>query len=56
MVGEHTLLFAAGAEQIALTHRSFDRRAYATGAVRAALWARGKPPGLYDMKHVLGMV
>ena len=55
VVGEHTLLFAAGAEQIALTHRSFDRRAYATGAARAALWVRGKPPGLYDMKHVLGM-
>jgi len=55
VVGEHTLLFAAGAEQIALTHRSFDRRAYATGAVRAALWAHGRVPGLYDMKHVLGM-
>lgn len=55
VVGEHTLLFAAGAEQIALTHRSFDRRAYATGAVRAALWVHGRAPGLYDMKHVLGM-
>jgi 4-hydroxy-tetrahydrodipicolinate reductase len=38
-----------------LTHRSFDRRVYATGAVRAALWLRDQPPGLYDMKHVLGM-
>ena len=55
VVGEHTVLFAAGAEQIALTHRSFDRRVYATGAVRAALWAQGRAPGLYDMKHVLGM-
>jgi 4-hydroxy-tetrahydrodipicolinate reductase len=55
VVGEHTLLFAAGAEQIALTHRSFDRRVYAAGAVRAALWLQGRPPGLYDMKHVLGM-
>ena len=55
VIGEHTLLFAAGAEHIALTHRSFDRRAYATGAVRAALWAHGQAPGLYDMKHVLGM-
>jgi 4-hydroxy-tetrahydrodipicolinate reductase len=55
VVGEHTLLFAAGAEQIALTHRSFDRRVYATGAVRAALWAHGRAPGLYDMRHVLGM-
>jgi 4-hydroxy-tetrahydrodipicolinate reductase len=55
VVGEHSLIFAAGAEQIVLTHRSFDRRTYATGAVRAALWAAGKPAGLYSMAHVLGM-
>jgi 4-hydroxy-tetrahydrodipicolinate reductase len=55
VVGEHTLLFAGATEHIALTHRSFDRRIYATGAVRAALWLRGRKPGLYDMKHVLGM-
>lgn len=55
VVGEHTLLFAAGSEHIALTHRSFDRRVYATGAVRAARWAVGQAPGLYDMRHVLGM-
>lgn len=55
VVGEHTLLFAAASEQIALTHKSFDRRVYATGAVRAALWVHGRTPGLYDMKHVLGM-
>lgn len=55
VVGEHTVLFAAGAEHIALTHRSFDRRAYATGAVRAAVWASGKPPGLYGMATVLGL-
>lgn len=55
VVGEHTVLFAAGSEHIALTHRSFDRRVYATGAVRAALWLQGRAPGLYDMKRVLGM-
>jgi 4-hydroxy-tetrahydrodipicolinate reductase len=55
VVGEHTLIFAAGSEQISLTHRSFDRRVYATGAVRAAQWVIGRAPGLYDMKHVLGM-
>jgi 4-hydroxy-tetrahydrodipicolinate reductase len=55
VVGDHTLVFAAGAEQISLTHRSFDRRVYATGAVRAARWVAGQAPGLYDMKHVLGM-
>jgi 4-hydroxy-tetrahydrodipicolinate reductase len=55
VVGEHTLIFAAGAEHIALTHRAFDRRAYATGAVRAALWLQGRPPGLYSMMDVLEM-
>ncbi len=55
VVGEHTLIFAAGAEHITLTHRAFDRRAYATGAVRAALWLRGRPAGLYSMMDVLDM-
>jgi 4-hydroxy-tetrahydrodipicolinate reductase len=55
VVGEHTLIFAAGAEHIVLTHRSFDRRAYATGAVRAALWLIDRPAGLYSMMDVLGM-
>jgi len=55
VVGEHTLLFASGTEHIALTHRAFDRRVYATGAVRAALWLAGRAPGLYSMMDVLGM-
>jgi 4-hydroxy-tetrahydrodipicolinate reductase len=55
VVGEHTLIFASGTEHIALTHRAFDRRAFASGAVRAALWVAGKPPGLYSMMEVLGM-
>ncbi len=55
VVGEHTLIFASGTEHIALTHRAFDRRAFATGAVRAALWIIGKQPGLYSMMDVLGM-
>ena len=55
VVGEHTLLFAAGDEHIALTHRAFDRRAFAVGAVQAACWVVGRAPGLYDMMDVLGM-
>jgi 4-hydroxy-tetrahydrodipicolinate reductase len=55
VVGEHTLIFAAATEHIALTHRAFDRRAFATGAVRAALWVVEQPPGLYSMMDVLGM-
>src|SRR5205823_6088894 len=32
VVGEHTVIFASGTEHIALTHRAFDRRTFATGA------------------------
>jgi len=55
VVGEHTLLFAAADEQFALTHRAFDRRAFAAGAIRAALWVASRPPGLYGMDDVLGL-
>lgn len=55
VVGEHSLLFAAANEHITLSHRAFDRRAFATGAIRAAGWVHGRPAGLYGMTHVLGM-
>ncbi|HST75893.1 MAG TPA: dihydrodipicolinate reductase C-terminal domain-containing protein, partial [Acetobacteraceae bacterium] len=55
VVGEHTLIFASASEHIALTHRAFDRRVFATGAVRAALWLKDRPAGLYGMADVLGM-
>jgi 4-hydroxy-tetrahydrodipicolinate reductase len=55
ITGSHTVLFTSGDEQISLTHHAFDRRVFATGAVRAALWLQGRPPGLYAMRDVLGM-
>ncbi len=55
VVGSHSLMFTAAAEQIVLTHHAFDRRVFAIGAVRAALWLHGKPPGLYSMRDVLGL-
>jgi 4-hydroxy-tetrahydrodipicolinate reductase len=56
VVGEHSLLFAGSDEQIILTHRAFDRRTFAAGAVRAALWVQDRVPMLYSMRHVLGLV
>ncbi len=55
VVGEHTLLFAGASEHVAITHRAFDRRVFATGAVRAALWVQGQAAGLYSMRDVLGL-
>jgi len=54
-VGVHTVMFAAAGERLELSHRSFSRETYASGAVRAALWLKGKKPGLYGMKDVLGL-
>lgn len=54
VVGDHTVIFAGDGERIELTHRATSRQVFAKGAVRAALWARGKPPGLYTMRDVLG--
>ena len=55
VVGEHTVVFAAEGERLELTHKASAREVFARGAVKAALWARGKPPGLYAMDDVLGL-
>ena len=55
VVGEHSVIFAGPAERIELAHRAEDRMIFARGAMKAALWARGKKPGLYSMADVLGL-
>jgi 4-hydroxy-tetrahydrodipicolinate reductase len=55
VVGEHTVLFAGMGERLEITHRATSREQFARGAVRAARWVVGKPAGLYDMRHVLGL-
>jgi 4-hydroxy-tetrahydrodipicolinate reductase len=55
VVGDHTVTFAGPAERVELTHRAEDRMIFARGAVKAALWARGRQPGLYSMADVLGL-
>jgi 4-hydroxy-tetrahydrodipicolinate reductase len=55
VVGEHRVIFAGPGERIELAHIATDRGIFARGAVRAALWARGRSPGLYSMQDVLGL-
>ena len=55
VVGDHTVIFAANGERIEITHKASSREIFAKGAVRAALWAAGKKPGLYSMRDVLGL-
>ena len=56
VVGDHIVTFAGLGERIELTHRATDRLAFARGAMRAARWLVGRPPGLYSMLDVLGLV
>ena len=55
VAGEHTVALVGDGERIELTHRATNREVFARGAIKAALWARGKPPGLYSMRDVLGL-
>lgn len=54
VAGDHTVIFAGSDERIELTHKAGDRAIFARGALRAALWATDKPPGLYSFADVLG--
>jgi 4-hydroxy-tetrahydrodipicolinate reductase len=53
IVGEHTVLFAGPGEELRLSHRAGDRGIFARGALRAALWLRGQPPGRYGMSDIV---
>jgi 4-hydroxy-tetrahydrodipicolinate reductase len=53
IVGEHTVLFAGPGEELRLSHRAGDRTIFARGALRAALWLAGQPPGRYGMSDFI---
>jgi 4-hydroxy-tetrahydrodipicolinate reductase len=55
VVGEHSVIFAGPHERLELVHKAEDRMIFARGAVKAALWARTRRPGLYTMSDVLGL-
>jgi len=55
VVGDHTVTFGVAGERVELTHKASSRDAFAMGALRAAQWAAGRKPGLYDMSDVLGL-
>ena len=53
VIGDHTVMFAGDVERVELVHKAQSREAFAAGALRAALWAADKAPGLYNMRDVL---
>jgi len=55
IIGEHTVLLASDEELLQIRHEALDRAVFARGALRAAAWLAGQPPGLYSMREVLGL-
>ncbi len=55
VVGDHTVVYAGNGERLELTHKSASRDTFANGALRAAIWACCREPGLYSMENVLGL-
>ena len=55
VIGDHTVMFAGDVERVELVHKAQTREAFAAGALRAALWAADKAPGLYNMRDVLDL-
>lgn len=53
IVGEHTVLFAGNDEVIEIKHSANSREIFATGAIAAARFLKGKPSGMYSMKDIV---
>ncbi|MGF2226558.1 4-hydroxy-tetrahydrodipicolinate reductase [Brucella sp. NF 2653] len=56
VIGDHSVILAGAGERVVLSHHAEDRSIFARGAIKAALWAHGKKPGLYSMLDVLGSI
>jgi len=55
VIGEHEVIFTSETEKISIKHEALSRNIFANGALKAAIWSRGKDPGLYSMVDVLGI-
>ena len=49
VVGDHDLILRTDDEEITISHRAFDRKIFAKGAVQAARWIIKKPAGMYQL-------
>jgi 4-hydroxy-tetrahydrodipicolinate reductase len=52
VVGEHEILFLGPGERLVLRHSVTDRAVFARGALTAAAWLSGQPPGRYSMSDI----
>ena len=53
VAGDHDVLFLGTDERLILSHRAESRMIFARGALAAARFLHGTPPGLYSMRDVI---
>jgi 4-hydroxy-tetrahydrodipicolinate reductase len=53
VIGDHVIHLLGSGERLELTHRATSRDVFAHGALRAATWIDGKPPGRYSLRQVV---
>ena len=53
LVGRHEVHFSGPGETVTVSHTAHSRNTFAAGALRAAAWIVGKPPGLYTMRNAM---
>ncbi|MBP3380613.1 MAG: 4-hydroxy-tetrahydrodipicolinate reductase [Ruminococcus sp.] len=53
IVGEHDVIFAGNDEVITLSHAAASKTVFAEGSVKAAVYLKDKPAGLYDMQMLI---
>ena len=55
VVGDHAIKFTLENESIEISHRSFDRKIFAEGAILASKWISDKDKGFYNMNDALSL-
>ena len=53
IVGEHTVQFYGENETLEITHKSYSRKVFAEGSLKAAEFIVKQNAGLYDMKDLV---
>lgn len=53
IVGEHEIIFAGQDEVVTITHSARSKTVFAVGALNAAVFMKGKQPGMYNMSDLL---
>ena len=53
IVGDHDVIFAGKDEVVTISHTAYSKAIFGKGALAAAVYLKGKEPGMYTMADVI---